>query len=85
MPPEIAREDQKSVVSEFEVQKPTQASLRTRTRIYGVKESFPSRYSAVRECLCSVLFSQSSTSVHKVNLMNQLIPQPIKYSSADFL
>ena len=85
MPPEIIRQNQKSVVSEFEVQKPTQAPLRTRTRIYGVKESFPSRYSAERECLCFVLFSQSSTSVHKTNLINQLIPQPIKYSSADFL
>ena len=33
MRPEIIPPDQKSIVSEFEVQKPTQAPLRTRTRL----------------------------------------------------
>lgn len=40
MGPEIVFLDQKSIVSEFEVQKPTQAPLATPTMLYRAKEPF---------------------------------------------
>ena len=40
MGPEIVFLDQKSIVSEFEVQKPTKSPLRTPTIFYRAKEPF---------------------------------------------
>lgn len=40
MGPEIVSLDQKSIVSEFEVQKPTKSPLRTQTMFCRAKERF---------------------------------------------
>lgn len=58
MQPEIIFIDQKSIVSEFEVQKPTQAPLATPTMLYRAIEPFQVHI-ALQENVLSCLISQS--------------------------
>ena len=58
MRPEIIFIDQKSIASEFEVQKPTKAPLATPTMLYRGKEPFQVDI-ALQENVLSCLISQS--------------------------